>query len=109
MTGRHEFILVGHIDSVEAGIFYRWWRDTNMNFGGSGFKKHSHELIGCGAAHNGIVHHNHLPAGQGLFKRSIFHARAHIPHALAWLDESALNVAALNNAFSVGNTRYLGV
>ena len=71
-----------------------------MDFLGAGVLEHADDLLGGGAAHDGIVDHDYALALDVVAQRVQLEANAHLAHLLRWLDKGAGDVAVLDEALA---------
>src|SRR3989475_8272722 len=59
---RHQFGARGHVDAVDVGMAHRRRCRGQVDLDGTGITRHLHDFLGGGAAHDGVIHQQHLAA-----------------------------------------------
>ena len=105
---RHQFGARGHVDAVDVGMAHRRSGRGQVDLDGAGVTRHLHDFLGGGAAHDGVVHQQHLAALELAADGVELLAHGFLARGLARHDEGAAHVAVLDKAFAVGNAQQLG-
>ena len=58
----NQFVCSRHINPIHVGIAHRWRRGGKIDFFRACIPSHLHDLLGCGATHDGIVDQHHILA-----------------------------------------------
>src|SRR5665647_3081396 len=103
LVGGDELGARGHVDAVVAGILDRRRADAQVHLFGAGAEQHVDELARGVAAHDGVVDHDEALAADHGAQRIELHADAHLAQLVVGLDEGAVHVAVLDEAFGVGD------
>ena len=102
--GRDELVLVGQVDSVEAGADDRGRRDADVYLGRASVEEHRHELPRGVAAHDRVVDRDHALAGH-LVERVELEPDAPLAELLVGLDERAADVTVLDQPLAERDAR----
>ena len=99
---RHQFFGRGHVDAVHIGKTDRGCGTRHVDLAGTSVTRHLHDLSAGGAAHDGVVHQQHVAAFEFADDDVEFLTHGFFAHRLARHDEGATHVAVFHKAFAVG-------
>ncbi|MFM2065281.1 MAG: hypothetical protein RLZZ584_190 [Pseudomonadota bacterium] len=104
---RDQLLGRGHVDAVDVGVTHRRRGRGHVDLVGAGLARHLHDLLRGRAAHDGVVHQQHVAALEFHGHGVELLAHALLAHRLARHDEGAADVAVLHEAFAVGLAQLL--
>ena len=104
---RHQFLAGRHIDAIDIGVAHGRCSAGQIDLAGTSVARHLHNFVAGGAAHDGIVHQQHVAAlefagnGVELLPHRLF------SHRLPRHDEGATHIAVFHKAFAVRQAQQL--
>ena len=104
---RHQLMAGGHVDAVHVGVAHRRRGAGHVDLAGAGIARHLHNLAAGGAAHDGVVHQQHVAALELAGDHVELLPHRFFAHRLPRHDEGAPHVAVFNEALAVGQTQQL--
>ena len=102
-----QFAAGGHVDAVDVGKAHRRRGAGQVDAARTGVARHLHNLFAGGAAHDGVVHQQHIAALELAGNHVELLAHRFFAHRLPRHDEGAAHVAVFHKAFAVGQTQQL--
>src|SRR5580658_3505510 len=97
------------IDTVVAGRNRRRAADAHVNFGGTGFADHAHDLTAGRAADDRIVHQDHTLAFEHAAHGIQLELHAKVADGLLGLDEGAADIVVADQSQAKRNSRFRGI
>src|SRR5882762_10198681 len=94
-----------HVDAVDIGEAHRRRRRGEEHLARARFARHLHDLAAGGAAHDRVVHQQHVLASELHRHRVQLLAHRALAHRLPGHDEGAADVAVLDEALAVGHAQ----
>ena len=103
----HQFTAGRHVDAIDVGVAHRGGGTGHVHLARPGLARHLHDLAAGGAAHDGVVHQQHVAALE--FAADDVELLAHrlLAHRLPRHDESAAHIAVFDKTLTVGNAQQL--
>src|SRR5450830_1780145 len=92
MSGSDELCLDLGVDAVEAWMVDRRRANAEVDLGRARLAQQSHDLAGCGAANDRVVHDDQPLARYHLVQRAQLDGDATLAHGLGGLNEGAARV-----------------
>ena len=104
----NEFLWIGKVDAVVAGVLV--WRaaDAQVDLLGSGLTKVHHAGLGGGAAHDGVIDDDNTFSLHGLADEVELHPHIEVTDELRWLDEGTPDVVVADKGGVIRNPELFG-